>query len=399
MYRYMLFLLLLFPVVAFGQISITGKVNDVTTKKGVENASVILSNTANGSKTAADGSFNLQNVKPGQYDLVVSIIGYETYHQTITALNANLPLAAIELLPKSITLHEVNIKPDPNWVRNYEVFKEEFLGSAPAAKMCKILNPEVIDLQYDANEKTLSATSDVFIEVENKALGYKVKYLLSHFTKDYEKGMLYYEGAVLFENLQASTAQKKRRQKARDKAYYGSLAHFLKSSLHQQSAEQGFKTLRLIRKPNTQRPPEELIQTKFVQFRKSLPASWAMDSISKWSKQKQLPKILSYLVKTPLNTSLLISRTDQKGTYALSYSDCLYIMYTGTHDTSTNQLSFHPPDMPNYQTTIVNFASKYAFFDDNGTVLNPTAMIFEGYWGTSRVSGLLPVDFEPATGK
>lgn len=79
MYRYIFFLLLLFPVVAFGQISIMGKVNDVTTKKGVENANVILSNTANGSRTAANGSFNLQNVKPGQYDLVVSILGYETY--------------------------------------------------------------------------------------------------------------------------------------------------------------------------------------------------------------------------------------------------------------------------------------------------------------------------------
>lgn len=310
-----------------------------------------------------------------------------------------MPLAAIELLPKSITLHEVNIKPDPNWVRNYEVFKEEFLGSAPATKMCKILNPEVIDLRYDANEKTLSASSDEFIEIENKALGYKVRYLLSQFTKDYEKGMLYYEGSVLFENLQAGSGQKKRWQKAREKAYYGSLAHFLKSSLHDRSTAQGFKTLQLIRKPNTQRPPEELIQSKFVQFRKSLPASWAMDSLSKWSKQKQLPKTLSYLVKTPLNTSLLISRTDQKGIYALSFTDCLYVMYTGARDESTNQLSFHPPDMPDYQTTIVNFSSKYAFFDDNGTVLNPTAMIFEGYWGTSRVSGLLPVDFEPATGK
>lgn len=399
MYRYIFFLLLLFPVVAFGQISIMGKVNDVTTKKGVENANVILSNTANGSRTAANGSFNLQNVKPGQYDLVVSILGYETYRQTITVSNVNLPLAAIELLPKSITLHEVNIKPDPNWVRNYEVFKEEFLGSAPATKMCKILNPEVIDLRYDANEKTLSASSNEFIEIENKALGYKVRYLLSQFTKDYEKGMLYYEGAVFFENLQAGTGQKKRWQKAREKAYYGSLAHFLKSSLHQQSAEQGFKTLQLIRKPNTQRPPEELIESKFIQFRKSLPAAWAMDSISKWSKQKQLPKILSYLIKTPRNTYQLISRTNRKGIYALSFTDCLYVIYTKARDASMNLLSFHPPDMPDYQTTVVNFASKYAFFDDNGTVLNPTALIFEGYWGTSRVSGLLPVDFEPAAGK
>ena len=399
MYRCVLFLLLLFPAVSFCQISITGRVNDVTTKKAVENASVILSNTATGGRTAADGSFTLGNVKPGQYDLVVSILGYETYHQTVTVVNANLSLALIGLLPKSIALHEVDIKPDPNWARNYEVFKEEFLGSASAAKMCKIRNPQVIDLRYDAKEKTLSAASDEFIEIENKALGYKIKYLLSMFSKDYEKGMLYYEGAVLFEGLKGGAGQQKRWQKAREKAYYGSVAHFLKSSLHQQSTEQGFKALQLIRKPNVQRPPEELIQAKFAQFRKSLPAAWAMDSLSKWSKQNRLPKTVSYLVKTPLNTNQLISRTDQKGIYALSFSDCLYVMYTRAHDESTNQLSFHPLDMPDDQTTIVNFASKYAFFDDNGTVLNPTALIFEGYWGTSRVSGLLPVDFEPVAGK
>jgi hypothetical protein len=84
MYRFFVFLLLLSPIVAFCQVSITGQVKDVTTKKGVENASVILSNTSTGGRTAANGSFNLQNVKPGQYDLVVSIIGYEKYHQTIT---------------------------------------------------------------------------------------------------------------------------------------------------------------------------------------------------------------------------------------------------------------------------------------------------------------------------
>ncbi len=396
MFRSILFVLLLLPGVCVCQISITGKINDAATKKGIENASVILSNTATGARTTADGSFSLPNVKSGQYDLVVSILGYETNHQIVTALNKNLVLATIELLPKNIALHEIDIKPDPNWARNYDVFKEEFLGSAPAAALCKILNPEVIYLNYDQKEKTLNASSDEFIEIENKALGYKVKYLLHHFTKDYEKTMLYYEGSVLFENLKAGKAQQRRWQKAREKAYYGSVAHFLKSSLHNQSTEQGFKTLQLIRKPNEKRPPEELIQAKFAQFRKALPARWAADSISKWSKQKELPKTISYLIKSPLDTYTLISRTDQKGIYALSFPDYLYVMYTKARDEGTSRLSYYPLDVPDYQTTIVNFASKYAFFDDNGTVLNPASLVFEGAWGINRVSGLLPVDFEPA---
>jgi hypothetical protein len=63
----------------------------------VQKASVFLSNATFGTATADDGTFSLRGVKPGQYDLVVTTLGYEEYTQKVLvgsqpiALNIELP--------------------------------------------------------------------------------------------------------------------------------------------------------------------------------------------------------------------------------------------------------------------------------------------------------------------
>src|ERR1700748_1004378 len=109
-----LFLLFL-PVCAPAQTVITGKVINTADNKAVGYASVFLSNTVVGTRSNDDGSFTLQNVKPGQYDLVVSLIGFETHHQTVTISNASIAVGDITITPKVNELKEVHIgAPDPN---------------------------------------------------------------------------------------------------------------------------------------------------------------------------------------------------------------------------------------------------------------------------------------------
>ncbi|WCT11619.1 carboxypeptidase-like regulatory domain-containing protein [Mucilaginibacter jinjuensis] len=381
------------------QVNVTGTVNDLTTHKPIENASVILSNSTIGNRTAADGSFTLKAVKAGQYDMVVSIVGYETFHLNLTVSNSNITIPLVELLPKSITLNEVVVKPDANWARNYDIFKAELLGDGPEGKQCKILNPDVVQLNYDNTERKLTASSYDFMEIENPALGYHIKYQLTNFIKDYANNMLYYEGFMLFEDIKTnSSGQKKKWKKAREKAYYGSLQHFLRATLRNQTTEEGFRVLQLIRKPNPERPPEDLIKSKINYFRKLIFTNnrMANDSISKWAKFNQMPKTVSYLVQNPpVNPGNLIAKTEQPGIYTLSYPDYLYVMYTKAHDDSSNNLSFHPLNIPNYAITIVSFSETKTLFDENGSVINPSSLMFEGNWGKSRVAGMLPVDYEP----
>lgn len=396
MRKYLLLLLLVTRFSLFAQVNISGKVTDLSTGKPIENASVILSNSTIGNKTLTDGSFTLKNVKPGQYDLVASIVGYETFHLTLTVNNANLTVPLIQLLPKSVTLNEVVIKPDANWARNFDIFKRELLGEGTEGQQCKILNPDVVQLNYQTAARKLTASSYDFMEIENRTLGYKIKYLLTNFVDDFAANMLYFEGSMLFEDLKTTSAKQQRRWKqAREKAYYGSLPHFLKSALQNQCEAAGFKTLQLIRKPNPDRQPEDLIKAKLAHFRKlNTPA--ANDSLNKWINEKRKPTDVSYLVKNPpVDVPKLIGPTDQKGIYALSYADLLYVMYTKKRDDNANTLSTHPIDIPNYATTIVRFDASHAFFDANGSVLNPASMIFEGAWGKSRLAVMLPVDYEP----
>ncbi|MES2063162.1 MAG: carboxypeptidase-like regulatory domain-containing protein [Bacteroidota bacterium] len=365
MKRIFLLLVFLLPLTCLAQITtITGKLTNATDKSAVADASVFLSNATVGNKSANDGAFILRNVKPGQYELVVTVLGYETYRQTVMAGNENLSLPDITLIPKTNELKEVVIKPDPDWERNYDTFKQEFLGSSALAKECKILNPEMVDLEYDYAARTLNGSSYDFLEIENKALGYKVKYLLSKFTKNYKSGVLYFEGSALFEDMKGTPKQRRRWLKNRMIAYEGSSMHFLRSVVGNNTEANGFKVLRLIRKPN---PGYTGFNDKYIQT----------------------------LVNIPLKTTEYTSITDVKGVFALKFTDCLYLMYTKKRDASPDNHVVQSLTMPNYLTTILSFAGPYALFDSNGVILNLASVNIEGNWGKSRMAEMLPVDYSP----
>ena len=182
------------------------------------NASVFLSNTTIGDKTGKNGSFKLSSIKPGKYYFVVSVLGFETYRQTILVDSGNITLPDIKLFQKTILLNEVSIhsKTIANRERNYTLFKDEFLGKSNIARECVILNPEILDIDYNETTNILTASSSDFLLIENPVLGYKIKYLLTDFTfynKLFEKYYLDYKGFVFFEEMDGTPAQKKYWQK------------------------------------------------------------------------------------------------------------------------------------------------------------------------------------------
>jgi hypothetical protein len=126
-------LLLVIPVTVVAQFKITGKVLDSTDKRSVPGATVFLANASVGTATAVDGTFTLDNVHGGQYELVVTMVGYASFRKTIL-VNENINLPDIIVSSKSIALNEVKVRPDPNWARNYEAFRLEFLTTQQNAK-------------------------------------------------------------------------------------------------------------------------------------------------------------------------------------------------------------------------------------------------------------------------
>jgi TonB-dependent SusC/RagA subfamily outer membrane receptor len=419
-----LFIILL-PFAAFSQYTISGQVLNNTDKKPVESASIFLSNASVGGKTDKQGNFTLYNAKPGKYQLVISSIGFESYSQNITVGNGNIALPAIYISPKILILNEVKIKSgiDPNRMKYYYWFLDEFLGNSELAADCKILNPEMLDFDYNDTTGTLTASSADFLQIENPDLGYKIKYLLTKFNLnnlDRVSQKVHYEGSVLFEEMKGTAKQKKRCKKKRQEVYEGSQMHFLRSALEDDLYDQGFRALHLRRYPNPDRPTDSLINAK-IKYYKNLKAGGSQwrDSLSSWNKKLMLPKILEKFVTSkdstkktkggvtnvsvterpmPLNMADLVKPTNQQGLFALGFgnvNDALYIVYNKYQHFYLSALPTHLYDPYNRENTLVNFNAPYVFFDTNGAVLNPNSMTFSGVWGRNRIAELLPVDYEP----
>ncbi len=97
------------PYAQVSQFTVQGRIVDSLTGKGIELATVALKTPDNdqlvtGATTDADGKFELQNIKIGKYQLLITFVGYNPKTLPVE-LNANLQLKSIQLIPSSQTLN------------------------------------------------------------------------------------------------------------------------------------------------------------------------------------------------------------------------------------------------------------------------------------------------------
>jgi hypothetical protein len=103
-------------VSAFSQNTIvTGNINDNSEKKPVKNAVIALLSPKDSilykfTRTAADGSFTLSNIKPGTYILMTTHPFYADYLDNIEIKDAETKLGTIGVISKSKLLQEVIVK-------------------------------------------------------------------------------------------------------------------------------------------------------------------------------------------------------------------------------------------------------------------------------------------------
>jgi hypothetical protein len=364
-----LLLLLLAPLICFAQINISGKIASQDNKDPLDKTIVFFNNTKLSAITGADGTYIVKDVKPGQYTLTIFKFGYRAYSR-VMLIDHSIELPDIFLEPIPKLLEVIKYVEDFIHARDLNDFTKAFLGSTENAEQCIILNPEVINLDYDPKARVLRGSSKDFIQIANKALGYLVKYKLDTFYYT-AKGQVHFEGLTLFDDLKGTSAQIKTWQKNRREVYQGSSMHFFRAVIANQLDYEGFKVLKLTRKIN---PDYTLKNNK--------------------------PKMLSILdKKTNLVIPDFISRTNQRGLFAMTFTDCLYIMYTKKHDYFNNNNLDLPPGAPSYPASTVTLTEPHAFFDNNGVITDPNSLIMEGMWGLSRIADLLPLDYEPVVQK
>jgi hypothetical protein len=355
-------------------------------KMPVADASVFLNNSRYGTSTKRDGTYELASVKDGQYDLLVSCIGYEPYRQQISVKSGAIKMPDIELMPKINELAEVKIIPgkisrDLKRERYVRLFKDAFLGRTRNAAECKLLNPELLDFDFDEVSEKLTATSPDFLVIENKALGYRIKYLLQSFLFDPRNGVVSYTGLSLFENMSGKPAQEATWVKKRVETYNGSELHFLRACLADAVSDNFFTLRKLTRTPSPDRPSDSLIYVNIKKINSNQVLLGGLNSLNYWIMQAKRP-VYEQSAGMPLKTSEYLKRTNERDIYALGYTAPLMINYK------------HKENSTNRYTSYITFVEPYTYFDTNGVIFTPKNCLIEGYWATLRVADQLPVDYE-----
>jgi len=385
----LLFILLIF--VAFGAraqtYSITGTVSD---EKGpLPGATVFLVNTKIATATDGSGKFILSNMQPGTYEVVVKMLGFEPSIQNVI-INEKPVNITIRLKESITALKAVTIigSPDPNRELYLTWFIRYFIGETVNAEKCKLLNPEALHFHFDKDKRILTASADEFLAVDNKALGYKLKYLLTEFELNFKTGLCTNAGYPYFEELKGSEVEQTRWMNNRRLAYLSSDRHFYRAIMNNTAKEEGFKIYQIIDDPivvhNTPRNEHWVFYEYTDDSRKTKLVNIRLSNIDSLFTGNQNFKTLI------ANRKVIGNDTTMLG---------FYVAYTGEYEQPLFYRTGGPIDLsvkfdpPRRQISKIQMLADTIMIDKNGVAKPAKGYKYSGYWAWERIADLTPLDY------
>ncbi len=326
--------------------TISGTVKDANSREPLPYCNAYLSRSLKGTYTNDDGSFTIDNVSPGTYQLVVSFVGYKTYTQTVKIIDQDVQNLNIRLVGNVETLETLEVvgERDKEWERMMKKFESSLFGKISFSNQCEIINPWVVSFEGDKNK--FSATAQQPIEIKNNALGFQMKMNLNSFYQ--ESSIFQYDGYFQFELLDPKNEKERANWEANQNiAYEGSITHFLKSILDDTWQSEGFILQR--------------IDNAKAQNFMGVKSNWiGKDNLSDFMEVKPQGNFYSVAIRKP---------------FLISYQN---EYFEGNPQTSS----------------IVNNRTKTAIFDSNGVLTDPSSLIISGYLVQEGISTLLPTDYK-----
>ncbi len=395
-------IVLFFSLQISSQITIKGIVYEKNDP--LEGAAVYFNNTMVGTTTNSNGEFSIK-VKEGQYDLIVSYLGYKKINYALNTSNYTKPLV-FNLKKENNTLNEIIIRKtvyDDEWKYNLSSFKREFIGRTEIAKDCEILNPEVLHFIYNSKDNILTAIAKKPLEIKHKSLGYKIIFELEEFIIN--KKTVTYLGYSRYENLKGNKRKKRKWNQKRLETYNGSFTHFYQSLLQNTSYKEGFIIHQFKRVLNPDRPTEKeirnarelvkLSRNRINFFKKVEVPKTPLDSALVTLEKARLPKFKDYLYKSKVPVEEII--TTKNGITYLNFDNNLSIVYTKELEEEgyilRNSFSELRKALP--QTSSIIPLKFPSILDKNGTLVSPLDVFYEGYWSYEKFANSLPLDYEP----
>jgi hypothetical protein len=402
--------ILLWPLTGYAQTDLAGRVLATDNKVPVASANVYISNSSIGTVTDEKGQFVIKNFPAGRYDLVVSCIGYET--QVVTLSSAQLPpLLTIFLKPKINELQEVIVEPyeKNGWEKWGSFFMENFIGTSAFSRDCKLLNKEVIKFRFSKKNNTLKAIANDRLVIENRALGYVLKYDMTRFEYDFGTRIFLYQGYPLFEEMETKRkGLQKRWAENREDAYYGSVMHFMRSLFRNKLIEQHFEVRKLIKLPDAEKKRvRALYRTQAVNaaINGTLMADGQLpglrrDSAAYYRKVMNEPESMNVLINKILTGDSIAYALDS-ATVGLEFNDYLQVVYT-QKKTPPEYQKMLPRGVTSIPITSELFRTSpnSIMVLASGNYFEGTDLITSGYWAWSeKIANLLPNEYWPSSKK
>lgn len=405
-----IFLLILFAgisgAMAQEKRTISGKVTDPISGEGLASVNIFLANTSIGTSSGADGSFRLQNIPEGKYDLIASSVGYKPYFFSVDLSNTGNGYTQevkvnIALEAEVKELNEITVHTDTtNWARNYRDFKQLFIGQTKWAKSCEILNPKVLHLYFDPKEQVLVAHAKEPLIIIQRELGYKIHYYLYQFEFEARTGRLMVYGVPHFEEIPILKERLiKKRDRARKQVYQGSVVHFMRSFAQNRLKENGFQMRKIYSIKNKKRPSTQFLNQNIKRLsgnKKNITIRLSdakPDSLSYFLRLKSQPEELDSIAPTLYtgqefwnSQSGIFEKID--GRYEIQFNEreeIEYLPLTGRKVTENQKshFTFLQPNLKIYR---------------NGYYEDVRSLFLTGYlsWH-EKIATLLPLEFEPST--
>jgi hypothetical protein len=391
----------LLTVVASAQVNkISGTITDVDSGEPIPFANVFFASTSIGISSDMEGKFVLQNFPNGKYDFTVAYVGYEPFQQAFEFNGSEFRLT-IKLKTEEVKLREVVIKADTTgWAQNFATFKRNFLGETENAAKCKILNPRDIHLYFDRQARVLVAHASKPIVIENKALGYTIQWYLQKFELNYVEGTLQIFGFPSFQPLTPKgNAEAKRWMRERERAYYGSVTHFIRSLGKESLTEERFRVRKFYRVPNLMRPSDEFLNRKITYFRNRAMNGEKIligktDSLRYYMELRNEPKLADSVATEDIKLKEILTNTSE-----VNYMGMLKVDFVGERE-EVNYAKSQGRTTIKQQTSVIHFLVPGLKIYENGYYQNAYDVFFEWYWAWSeKLSDMLPYDYSPPTKK
>lgn len=343
------------------QTRLTGTVLDKKTGEPIFGANIFIENSTVGATSDPDGKFTIKNIRGANQKVVITHVSYGS--QTVPLRGRTR--IDFKLNPKVTELGEFQLEQDKDrrWKRLYRQFEEAFIGQSINAEMVEVKNPWVMELAK-ANAGEISGFSLDLLEIENRATGYKIQFLVDQFKIAGKE--VSYSGKPLFTPLEpADNEENEKWIERRKTTYQGSRQHFLYALVNNRLTQEGFNIYNAKFdqregrfKTDGSLSAEEVFKDGVLNFKDFLKVVY--------TKEKPEP---AFVKAFSSETTVDMGR---RGT-----------MYIQDRATSKNQTSY-----------LFVRSSRGTQISDQGFLKTPEAILEYGYWSWERVAELLPYEYQ-----